>query len=196
MTVKAFYSPWTLTNLFQPHFLPKLTNSLMTQPLTISSLGVKMIQPSLFGVPPSLPVISFLITSSTTTSLALSASSTPMVLERLYQTGGSLQMSSSRKERSIYFVRSTGEKLLSHNKCLSTITTTSLKWVSTTQVSSPTRTVSAFHPPTPTTKPTTGHVSLHSPCLPQMEQLPPTCTTPPLWLCPKIMRDFGGTIIC
>lgn len=48
------------------------------------------------------------------------------VLGRLYRTGGSSRTSISRRERSIFYARSTGGKPLSHNKCPSTTTTTTL----------------------------------------------------------------------
>lgn len=46
------------------------------------------------------------------------------VLGRLYRTGGSSRTSISRRERSIFYARSTGGKPLNHNKCPSTTTTT------------------------------------------------------------------------
>uniref|UniRef100_A0A7C9DWW0 Uncharacterized protein n=1 Tax=Opuntia streptacantha TaxID=393608 RepID=A0A7C9DWW0_OPUST len=73
-------------------------------------LGVKMRAPLWFGVLLSLLGTSFLTTSSTTTSPALSGSSTPMVSRRWLQIGGSLQMSTSGKGRSTCCVRSTGGK--------------------------------------------------------------------------------------
>lgn len=115
------------------------------------------------------------------------------VLERLYRTDGSLQMSSSRKAKSIYSARFTAEKLANHTKCLST---TILNQVSTTPGSSPIRTL-AFPPQTPTTKSTTGHVTRRRLSLPQLiSQLQQAYTALQLPRFRKITRGSGGAIIC